>query len=382
MNRVRMWLPVMIALMTVSLLCTDTWAYRHPTLGRFMAPDPQDYVDGNNRFETLKSNPLNNLDPTGTLSLGWHLRVTAQALDETGFAPATQPKFRTGILIGCVYPDVPLPQVRNLVGSEMKPDKILRTVDAFNNNWFVKGYKTVTGTIADYAVPDFLLDNAVVNDIRDWWNSTSFIDPAIEAAAWAQPGIKDTLMYRTHKGDLQYWHGMTGGGETADEMTAKLVNRLSGPFKAYRSASADPMTGFAIGEVLHTIQDLYTPSHTYRDRKGQISRFQDYTAQSPVYHAEKDVLDLTNPKDQALFEELVRRTKRYLELLKQARAGDMTQEAFNRNMRARYLSTVPEGATMGGTEPQFAPRPSVTGKILSGVGGAVLELGRAAYDLF
>ena len=67
--RVRFILLAVAALVTLLFTPSGLFAYRHPNLGRFMSNDPQEYVDGNNRFEMLRSNPVNGLDPTGT-SLG------------------------------------------------------------------------------------------------------------------------------------------------------------------------------------------------------------------------------------------------------------------------------------------------------------------------
>jgi hypothetical protein len=51
-----------------------------------------------NWYAYCEGDPINRWDPSGLLSLAWHMRVSAQAMDETGFAPAGV--FRTGVLIG------------------------------------------------------------------------------------------------------------------------------------------------------------------------------------------------------------------------------------------------------------------------------------------
>ena len=43
--------------------------YRHPVLARFMGPDPTDYPDGNSRYEMLRSNPGNGVDPSGNKTI-------------------------------------------------------------------------------------------------------------------------------------------------------------------------------------------------------------------------------------------------------------------------------------------------------------------------
>lgn len=42
-----------------------------PTLGRFLETDPAKYVDGLNRYEMERSNPINRVDPLGLASLVW-----------------------------------------------------------------------------------------------------------------------------------------------------------------------------------------------------------------------------------------------------------------------------------------------------------------------
>jgi hypothetical protein len=44
--------------------------YVDPNLGRFIQPDPLDYVDGNSRYADRKNNPVNKLDPSGSIVLG------------------------------------------------------------------------------------------------------------------------------------------------------------------------------------------------------------------------------------------------------------------------------------------------------------------------
>jgi RHS repeat-associated protein len=350
------------------------YRYYEPGVGKWINRDPIAEEGGLNLYAFCGNDPVNEVDPLGLLTPGWHLRVTGQALDELGFAPEKEAKFRTAILVGSVYPDVPLPQTRWLVGRKMRPDEILEAVDAFNNHWLVKGYRGATATVKDYLVPDFLTDNVVVNDVRDWWNSTSIVDPAVEAIAWAWPGVKSTTMYRSHKGDLQYWHGMTGGG-TAAQMNQNLLTRMGEPIDAFKTNPTHQDTGFAIGQVLHTIQDLYTPSHVVRNAKGEIDRFQDYGTQSAAYHSTKDVLDLNKPEDKALFRTLVDKTKEYLTTIKAVGAGKMNKKAFDAAMQSQYLTTIPGGPNMGGTAPEFAPRPSTTGKIIQGAADAAKTAG-------
>jgi hypothetical protein len=234
--------------------------------------------------------------------------------------------------------------------------------------------------VKDYLVPDFFTDNAVVNDVRDWWNSSSFIDPAIEAAVWAKPEMEETLFYRSQKGDLSYWHGMADG--SGAEIIGRLADRLADPsvLNAYRSNPNDERVGFLIGERLHTIEDLFTRSHVARNDEGLITRFQDYAKQSPAYHGTEDVLDVLTPKGKATHETLLKQTTAYLNWLEEYRAGKIATGEFRKRVIRRFLTTVPDGAWLGGTEPQYAPRESVTGSVVSGIGSAATTAGQWVYD--
>jgi len=149
-----------------------------------------------------------------------------------------------------------------------------------------------------------------------------------------------------------------------------LLQRLWDPARDYPGRPAFPMTGFDIGTALHTIQDLYTPSHVERDPEGLIVRFQDYAAQSSVYHAQKDVLDLNKPEDRDLYYTLVNRSALYLSALQEYRAGNLDETRLKRLLRESYLTAVPGGPAMGGTASQYAPRPSVTGEVIDATGRA------------
>jgi hypothetical protein len=193
-------------------------------------------------------------------------------------------------------------------------------------------------------------------------------------------------MYRTHKGDLQYWHGMSSGGDAA-KATNDLLMRLVGPADAYLARPNDSRTGFEIGQRLHTIQDLYTPSHTERNANGEIVRFQDYGAQSSVYHAEKDVLDLEKKDDQILYRSMVDKTKKYLRSLDDYRSGRIDATAFKVAMETEYLRSTADGPDVGETAAEFAPRTdTVTGKIVEGTAEMATSAGRwmhqAAVDFW
>ncbi len=96
---------------------------------------------------------------------------------------------------------------------------------------------------------------------------------------------KKSLTYRSHFGDLQYWHGMVFDEKDPIKFQEKLIFRLvTKVLDAKSIAENDPKkAGHLIGEALHTIEDTFAPSHVARNKEMQITRFQDYSKQSKAH---------------------------------------------------------------------------------------------------
>lgn len=126
------------------------------------------------------------------------------------------------------------------------------------------------------------------------------------------------LAYRSHFGDLQFWHGMARAGKVSNEYVKRqILNQLSEwygkglkiwqmPSDALKRQGLRKEDGFFhLGKALHTIQDSYCRSHTWRARgtdkdqsvkKGkprpkeeEILYFQDYELQDSEKHWSADV---------------------------------------------------------------------------------------------
>jgi uncharacterized protein RhaS with RHS repeats len=70
----------------IAILARGAQATYHPTTGRFLERDPDGYVDGQNQYEYVRSNPETKTDPSGTQSVPAAGVVTAA---EVGAAQAT-----------------------------------------------------------------------------------------------------------------------------------------------------------------------------------------------------------------------------------------------------------------------------------------------------
>jgi hypothetical protein len=113
-----------------------------------------------------------------------------------------------------------------------------------------------------------------------------------------------TLAYRSHQGDLQFWHSMAlSGSGTNQQVRDKILNQIG---VWYEKGRLDVKNGlFHVGRALHTIQDSFSRSHTWRAEgnqndppvdipyrkplKGEILSFQDYNIQNHETHRKYDV---------------------------------------------------------------------------------------------
>ena len=109
MNRTQL-LGALTAVVALGVLAADASAYYHPTMGRFMSRDPgaggpprpgsagpavsggfiprDQYVDGMNLYQYVRSNPIIRLDPTGLWGEDIHLKLTRQLAQAAGIACA------------------------------------------------------------------------------------------------------------------------------------------------------------------------------------------------------------------------------------------------------------------------------------------------------
>jgi len=122
------------------------------------------------------------------------------------------------------------------------------------------------------------------------------------------------------------------------------------------------MRGLELGKALHTLADLYCPSHVWRDDPGgEILMFQDYNAQHPKKHKYADQpldpcsWEWKNNYIRMCYEEAARQTR---ELLKMFKDGTPAYDPVNHKGVYDWLLNGPlklgPDAVNGGTDPSYA----------------------------
>lgn len=113
---------------------------------------------------------------------------------------------------------------------------------------------------------------------------------------WLNMEKEGTLAFRSHHGDLQYWHSMCPtGGLNNRQVLDKIISQTK---QWYEKATRDEANGlFHLGKLMHMLQDSFSRSHTWRVERedpktgakiGQVLTFQDYNAQNSKRHATAD----------------------------------------------------------------------------------------------
>ena len=82
----------------------DRARYLDPTLGRMMSPDRKDYVDGMNRFEWERSNPVTHLDPTGLRTVSIFIWVETAGRPNDFILPAVEARLKADVAAAIVPP--------------------------------------------------------------------------------------------------------------------------------------------------------------------------------------------------------------------------------------------------------------------------------------
>lgn len=122
-------------------------------------------------------------------------------------------------------------------------------------------------------------------------------------ATWRDEHKEGTMAYRSHHGDLQFWHSMAPAGDfTNQEVVDKIVDQAIKWYKkaiSVKKANTDAKEKnyhglFHMGKILHMVQDSFSDAHIIRDNLGRIKNIQSYNNQDAHKHGQSDAID---PKD-------------------------------------------------------------------------------------
>jgi RHS repeat-associated protein len=268
------------------------YRFYNPTVGRWPSRDPIEERGGLNLYGMVGNNPVNAVDLFGLWKLGIHEQITEEALNGLACTPCCDKK------------------------------KLL------------KGLKTGS---KDPDIPDGLI-----------WTGLFFLD--VESGFFSDEYIKDSYgnwtSYRSHFGDLQWWHSMQSNEKTAQEIQEKMIGLAIQQANAFNANSQKDCerAGRLLGFALHTIEDSFSKAHTVRGADWSISRFQNYGQQDSHKHGEAD-----KEKGSPEYQQAVNAVKKLLNLVICQKGNDA---AIRQLLQNEVLKLSP-AATVGGTEPGY-----------------------------
>jgi len=337
--------------------------------GKFVSEDPIGFNAGDgNLYRYVGNDATNATDPSGRLTPGTHIRVTLEALgaaiDQGTFdiGSCDTVCFKEAMARGAINPDVAyLPagatgvNLDAIVALDALNEKITELTEPISDAIWESGKWIVSWVPPAYKGARWL---------RNWWQDSSILEPAANQVDKAlsriegSPQISRTDLYQTHFGDDVWQHAMVTKGLNAKQIQDHLVTGVATrieDFRKYREAGDSCKAGFALGEALHFYQDSWTTSHTVRNSSGVITRFQDFSVQSPTLHERgsnegEDADYLKRSSEQ--FKAQVQHSMGFLEF---ANRRDLEGAALREAIR-RDLFPISEDAQAGGTLGKFEPR--------------------------
>ena len=172
-------------------------------------------------------------------------------------------------------------------------------------------------------------------------------------ATWRNVEKEGTMAFRSHHGDLQYYHSMCPTGSPTNGAVVELIiARLKWLYERAINNSIWPTFQgnglFHLGKMVHTVQDSYTRSHCWRDdTTKRVVSFQDYNLQDPKKHSEADKITAPGVSD-AL--EATTQIMRYF------RNRLPFAPEVEKYLRETVYALAPDaaGKTSGGTRPEYA----------------------------
>ena len=230
--------------------------YYDPETGRWLTHDPEGYRDSLSLYEYGSSSPIAFVDPGGLWVLSIHKRITREAYERGGIKQC---------LVCCKCED-----------REIAFHNAMHNASVYRD--IPEGYKALRTMHIDHHV--------LSEEVFDTYSE------------------RYPLTYRSHWGDLQWWHAMySGPPENAASIRRKIVNDVldrAELFEEYEAQSKCTDAGRVLGEFLHTIEDSYARGHVSRDSTGAITRFHDYEEQKWWKHLEAD--EYYQPRRERVFD--------------------------------------------------------------------------------
>lgn len=149
-----------------------------------------------------------------------------------------------------------------------------------------------------------------------------------------------SLAYRSHHGDLGFWHSMAIETTSAQDIVDKMLNQAV----IWYSEALNEGKLESLGHLMHMAQDSYCKSHASR-KDGVITMFQDYNIQSKVDHAFADFEGYDKDSSRA-----ARDVTRDLASMFKARVSpDGVRDYLETN-----VFRITQDATVGGTDQAFS----------------------------
>jgi hypothetical protein len=112
-------------------------------------------------------------------------------------------------------------------------------------------------------------------------------------------GNKDSLVQRSHFGDLSIWHSMTPSSNlTNTEVLDKIIDQQREWWNsaiAARTTDRPELGFFHVGKIVHSVTDSFPSGHTLRDSDGNVVSFRYYDDVNRAQgHSAQDQYDPTN----------------------------------------------------------------------------------------
>ncbi len=171
--------------------------------------------------------------------------------------------------------------------------------------------------------------------------------------AWREIEKEGTLAFRSHHGDLQYFHCMCPtGNPTNRQVLDSILSKAEAWYeRSLALSSGGDFKGnglFHLGKLCHMVQDSFAQSHTWRDEKSKkVITFQDYNEQDPKKHSTADSYESLGATD------AFHATKRLMTFFKERKPFRPEVEKFLREEVFPFQPGVIDHAA-GGTRPEYA----------------------------